>query len=341
MNNTQQHILIVPPLDKSEACIVTGCKESLEKLGHKVSVFNTEAWVPVCSALQNLPVTLAHQDALGSQGMELISGAVVAVVESQHIDIVLGFPQSPLTSSSREKMQARGIVTVCWMTEEYASFPYWRKAIECCDVVATIQHEPFISELSVLGHVPVYLPFAAKSACCTPVVTHTAAEGMIAVLGDASDEMANALSSHTGRGMVLWGDGWEKYEQLVPYYQGKLQSLTRSERKALYRDAAIIVNIHSTDVGTGDSVNMETFAIASCGGFQLVDKRTLMEGMFSYDELVMFESAEELSELLTEFIDDRNARLEYARNAQKLVLAKHTYEQRMESLLQAIAEAIK
>lgn len=238
----------------------------------------------------------------------------------------------------RNSLREQGIITACWMIEDYAEFPYWRKAVEGCDIVATIQHEPFISELSVLGHVPVYLPFAAKSACCTPVVTHTAAEGMIVVLGNASDEIANALSSHIGRGMVIWGDDWEKYEQYAPYYQGALKSLTRSERKALYRDAAVIVNLHSTDIGNGDSVNLETFAIASCGGFQLVDKRTLMEGMFSYDELVMFESAEELSDLISEFIDDRNARLEIARNAQQLVLAKHTYKQRMERLIQAINE---
>lgn len=336
-----ERILIVPPLDNPTSCIVTGCKEVLEKQGHHVDVFDTEAWVPVCSALQLLPITLEHQDTLAAQGLDLISHAVKAVAESKKIQIVLGFPRSPLTADIRADLQAQGITTACWMTEECTSFPYWRKVIEGYNVVATIQHEPIISEISVLGHSSVYLPFAAKSACCTPVSTHTAAEDMIVVLGDASDDIANALSSYIDRGMVLWGDGWERYEQFMPYYQGKLQSLTRSERKALYRDAAIIVNIHSANIGSGDAVNMETFAIAACGGFQIVDKRTLMEGVFSYDELVMFESPEELSEQISEFIDDRNARLEYAGNAQRLVLAEHTYEQRMHTLMEAIADETK
>ncbi|MFA9394436.1 MAG: glycosyltransferase [Halodesulfovibrio sp.] len=341
MSKIFEHILIVPPLDNSTSCIVTGCKEALEKQGHHVDVFDTKAWLSVCSAFQHLPITLEHQDTLAAQGFDLIARAVKAVAESKGIKIVLGFPRSPLTADVRKELQTQAITTACWMTEECTSFPFWRKVIEGYDVVATIQHEPLISEVSVLGHTSVYLPFAAKSACCTPVSTHTAAEDMIVVLGDASDKIASALSSFIGRGMVLWGDGWERYEQFMPYYQGKLQSLTRSERKALYRDAAIIVNIHSANIGSGDAVNMETFAIAACGGFQIVDKRTLMEGMFSYDELVMFESPEELSEQISEFIDDRNARLEYARNAQRLVLAEHTYEQRMHTLIQAIADSSK
>lgn len=341
MSKILERILIVPPLDNPTSCIVTGCKEALEKQGHHVDVFDTKAWVPVCSALQHLPITLEHQDTLATQGLDLISHAVKAVAESKKIQFVLGFPRSPLTADARGELQDQNITTACWMTEECTSFPYWRKVIEGYNVVGTIQHEPIISEISMLGHSSVYLPFAAKSVCCTPVSTHTAAEDMIVVLGDASDEIANALSSYIGRGMVLWGDGWERFEQFMPYYQGKLLSLTRSERKALYRDAAIIVNIHSAKIGNGDAVNMETFAIAACGGFQIVDKRTLMEGMFSYDELVMFESPEELSEQISEFIDDRNARLEYAGNAQRHVLAEHTYEQRMQTLIQAITDDTK
>lgn len=332
MLSQKKKILIVPPLDDSSACVVTGCEEALKRLGHSVVLFDSSAWFSLCSALQRLPIGLRHQDVLASQAIDLIAQSVLAVAECRGVDYVFAFPQSPLTSTVRNQMQEQGIVTLLWMTAEYEKFPYWRKLIEGFDVVATIQHEPFISELSVLGHASVYLPFAANGVCCTPVSTHTAAEDLIVVLGDASDELANVLTKHIDRGIVLWGNGWDVYEQFIPYYQGKLEKLTRSERKALYRDAAVIVNLHSSDIGSGDAINLETFAIAACGGFQLVDKRTLMEGMFSYEELVMFESAEELSEQLSEFVDDRDSRLEYARNAQKLVLAKHTYDHRMKAL---------
>lgn len=333
MLSSMKKFLIVPPLDGSSACVVTGCEEALKRLGHTVVLFDSSAWLSMCSALQRLPIGVQQQDALSDRAIDLIAQSILAVVECQDIEYVLAFPQSPLNSSIRKEMQKQDITTVLWMTEEYGTFPFWRKLVEGYDVVATIQHEPFISELSVLGHTPVYLPFAANGVCCTPVSTHTAAEDLIVVLGDASDELANVLTKHIDRGMVLWGDGWDAYEQFVPYYQGSLGRLTRSERKALYRDAAVIANLHSPDIGSGDAVNLETFAIAACGGFQLVDKRMLMEGMFSYEELVIFESAAELSEQLTEFVDDRNSRLEYARNAQKLVLAKHTYDHRMKTLL--------
>jgi len=336
MHNGLKKILIVPPLDGSSACIVTGCEEALKRLGHSVILFDSLAWLPVCSALQRLPIATAYQDSLAAQGVDLIARSVEAVAESQNVDCVLAFPQSSLNSAVRKNLQAQSITTILWMIAEHETFPFWRKLVEGHDVIATIQHEPFISELSVLGHTPVYLPFAANGACCTPVSTHTAAEDLIVVLGDASDELANALTKHIDRGMVLWGNGWDAYNQFAPYYQGKLQVLTRPERKALYRDAAVVVNLHSSDIGSGDAVNLETFAIAACGGFQLVDKRTLMEGMFSYEELVIFESAEELSEQLTEFVNDKSARMEYARNAQKLVLSKHTYDQRMDVLLAAL-----
>ena len=336
--NRLMRILVVPPLDGADECLVSGCVEALEAQGHTVHCMQLTSFRSGANAVTLLPVSLNRKQQLEELAVDLISQSVVAVAEQMQAEMVLAFPRSPVNRGARNAFSELNILSCLWMTEDFAEFPYWRLAIEGYDIVATIQHEPFISEVSLQEHTAVYLPFAANGACCIPVCTHTAADGLIVVLGDASPDLCEALAPFVDRGMIIWGEGWDKEELFASGYQGKLSSLTRSQRKALYSDAAIIVNLHSTDIGNGDYINRETFAIAVCGGFQLVDRRTLMEGMFGYDELVMFESTKELAELLNEFIDDSAGRREYARNAQRTVLAKHTYLHRMEKLVEAVEE---
>lgn len=336
--NRPMRILVVPPLDGTDECLVSGCVEALEKQGHTVNCMNLTNFNSGANGVALLPVSLSRKQQLEELAVELISQSVLAVAEQMQAEMVLALPRSPLNTKSLNVLSELNILSCLWMTEDFIEFPYWRLAIEGYDIIATVQHEPFISEISLQGHAAVYLPFAANGACCIPVCSHTAAEGLIVVLGDASPDLCNALAPFVDRGMVIWGEGWDKEELFASSYQGKLSTLTRSQRKALYTDAAIIVNLHSTDIGNGDYINRETFAIAACGGFQLVDRRTLMEGMFGYDELVMFESADELAELLNEFIGDSNGRREYARNAQRTVLANHTLTHRMQKLLEAAEE---
>lgn len=331
-------ILVVPPLDGVDECIVSGCMEALKGLGHIVHVMKLDAFKQGAAAVADLPVSLDRKQQLKGMTVELISHSVLAVAEHMQAEMVLAFPRSPVSATSLKALSELNILRCLWMTEDFTEFPYWRSAVGGYDVVATIQHEPFISEVAQQGHSVVYLPFAASVSCCIPMSSHTAAEGLIVVLGDASPALSTALTPFVDRGLIVWGEGWDKETAFASCYQGKLNTLTRSQRKALYSDAAIVVNLHSTDIGSGDYINRETFAIAACGGFQLVDRRTLMEGMFGYDELVMFESTDELAELLAEFINDPQGRQEYVLNARNLVLAKHTYTHRMEKLLEAVEE---
>lgn len=336
--NHPMRILVIPSLDGTDECLVSGCVEALETQGHTVHCMQLSNFRNGANAVSLLPASLSRKQQLEELAVELISQSAVAVAEQMQAEMVLAFPRSPVNRGALNVLSEQNILSCLWITEDFIEFPYWRLAIEGYDVVATVQHEPFISEVSLQGHTAVYLPFAANGACCIPVCTHTAADGLIVVLGDASPDICKALAPFVERGMILWGEGWDKEELFASSYQGKLSSLTRSQRKALYSDAAIIVNLHSTDIGNGDYINRETFAIAACGGFQLVDRRTLMEGMFGYDELVMFESTDELAELLNEFIGDSAGRREYARNAQRTVLANHTLMHRMEKLIEVVDE---
>ncbi|MCG8529324.1 MAG: glycosyltransferase [Desulfovibrionales bacterium] len=335
-SQTIRRILLVPPFCSSQQCIVAGCRDALTAQGHVVLLFDAAPANAVLHAAQTCAASLARREELQEQAAAFVDTAVIAAAEHMRADVVVTFPHSALSAHTLSELHVAGIATVCWMTEDFAAFPYWRAAVSGYDIVATIQHEPLISELGVLGHEAVYLPFAANDSCCTPVCTQTAVEGMIVVLGDASEELAEALRPYIPRGIVIWGKGWEYYPDFASSYQGTQESLTRSQRKALYRDAAIVVNLHSATFDRGDFVNLETFAIAACGGFQLVDKRTLMEGMFGYDALVQFETAEELADLLAEFINDAASRRAYAQRGQQHVLANHTYAVRMATLMDAV-----
>ncbi|GKT29950.1 glycosyltransferase [Aduncisulcus paluster] len=78
--------------------------------------------------------------------------------------------------------------------------------------------------------------------------------------------------------------------------------------------------------------------MAACGAFQLVDKRTLMREAFDDGELAHFESLEDLDRKIEYFLAHPEERKSYVEKARARVLKDHTYEVRMQSLIDFTAE---
>ncbi|MBT5794607.1 MAG: glycosyltransferase family 1 protein, partial [Deltaproteobacteria bacterium] len=84
----------------------------------------------------------------------------------------------------------------------------------------------------------------------------------------------------------------------------------------------------------GDFVNPRTFEIASCKGFQLLDNRSDLLNLFNVDEeLVVFNSLDELKDQIIFYTANPDKRNEIANRSYHRVLAEHTIEHRMQELL--------
>jgi spore maturation protein CgeB len=84
----------------------------------------------------------------------------------------------------------------------------------------------------------------------------------------------------------------------------------------------------------GDFVNPRTFEIASCKGFQLLDNRSDLISLFNIDEeLVIFNSIDELKDQINFYIANPEMRSEISNRSYHRVLEEHTIEHRMQELL--------
>ena len=140
----------------------------------------------------------------------------------------------------------------------------------------------------------------------------------------------------------LWGTDWDGDAILAPYVQLAGARISPDDCVRIYNAAKININLHSSTqarelVTGGDFVNPRTFEVAACGGFQLVDRRSLMAELFAEDELAVFDSMEELLPRIEHYLAHPEEREAVAMRGRARVLKDHTYAQRMQTLLEFIA----
>jgi spore maturation protein CgeB len=108
----------------------------------------------------------------------------------------------------------------------------------------------------------------------------------------------------------------------------------------VFSATAVNLNLHSSSGSEldayADFVNPRTFELAACGAFQLVDERALLPDLFTPEEVVRFQRAEQVPALIQTWLKDSSGRRHYADAARQRVLSRHTYEHRMRDLLATI-----
>lgn len=141
-------------------------------------------------------------------------------------------------------------------------------------------------------------------------------------------EMIKALSSKFN--LSLYGDeGWKDIEGVN--FCGRLNYL---DAPALYRASKINLNI--TKAHSPKAINQRLFDVPGAGGFVLTDFREDLRLLFDEDEVAYYQDKEDLIEKVRFYLSHPGQRERIARQARKRVLARHTYEVRMENLIKLI-----
>ena len=143
----------------------------------------------------------------------------------------------------------------------------------------------------------------------------------------------------------IWGNEWDGDPVLEPYVQEGGRRVSSEECVQIFNASRINLNLHSSVdptrlVSGGDFVNPRTFELAACGAFQLVDERTLMDESFAADEMARFSSLDDLRDKIGHFLGREEERTAMAARARARVLAEHTYDHRMQRLIDYCAERL-
>ncbi|WP_207260623.1 glycosyltransferase [Desulfovibrio sp. Huiquan2017] len=97
------------------------------------------------------------------------------------------------------------------------------------------------------------------------------------------------------------------------------------------------INFNCTSRQMTGAVNQRVFDVPCCGGFLLTDRRHRIEDLFEPgSEIVCYATPEEIPALAERYLNDPAARKKVAEAARKRVLAEHTYDHRMRSIMETM-----
>ncbi len=342
-------ILVVLPFYGGSLPVGNYCVTALRNLGHSVEVFEAPLFYTAFTAMKSLRVTFERLEQLENGFLQNISHAILAQVESFEPDLVLTLAQAPVSRQLLRRLEKMQVPTAMWFVEDYTLFTYWKAFAPLYSVFAVIQKDPFLQKLAEIGQEnALYLPMAALPSFHAPQELSPAEKkrfgAQVAFLGAGYPNRRVAFRPLASRkNFKIWGTEWENDGILAKCVQEKGARISPEDAVKIYNATEININLHSSIqhsdvISEGDFVNPRTFELAAIGAFQLVDERSLMSELFDKNMLATFTSLEQMYELVDHYLAHPEERIHMAHKARAHVLEKHSYEVRMQQLLEYVQE---
>ncbi len=336
-------ILVILPFYGGSLPIGRYCVQALRNLGHNVEVFEAPEFYTAFNGLKSLNVATQRLEQLEGGFLQVISQAILAQVESFEPDMVLSLAQAPMSRNALNRLQKMNIPTVMWFVEDHEVFTYWRAFAPLYTAFAIIQKQPFIEKLAALGQKnSLYLPMAALPSFHAPrelsAEEYAKYGADISFLGAGYPNRRVAFKGLIQKNFKIWGNDWDGAHVLAKNLQQSGARISAEDAVTIYNATKININLHSSVqaqelVPDGDFVNPRTFELAAIGAFQVVDRRSLMAELFNEDMLGTFSSIEEMHEKIDYYLKNQQEREIMSKSARLHVLENHTYEHRMQTLL--------
>ncbi|WP_165174664.1 glycosyltransferase [Desulfovibrio sp. ZJ369] len=135
------------------------------------------------------------------------------------------------------------------------------------------------------------------------------------------------------RPLLVGDSGWKiefRHEARQPRYLDALSYYT--QLPLFYGHSSI--NFNCTSKQMKGAVNQRVFDVPAAGGFVLTDWRPQMEQLFAPDEMACYHDPEEIPDLTRHYLAHPQERRRLSEAARKRVLACHTWEHRLQEMLE-------
>ena len=133
--------------------------------------------------------------------------------------------------------------------------------------------------------------------------------------------------------LIVGDRGWRIEFRREPCQPRYLDALSYyAELPAFYEHSAI--NFNCTSKQMKGAVNQRVFDVPAAGAFVLTDWRPQMEQLFEPDEMACYHDPEEIPDLARHYLAHPAERRKLAAAARNRVLACHTWEHRLQALLE-------
>jgi spore maturation protein CgeB len=337
-------ILVVGPVYGGSYPIACHVKAAFEDLGHTVSFVDLAAFYPGYRELEGWDTG----NSLLRPFEQLLSQLIERRAEGFSPDAIVVLAQAPICGESLKRIRGKGTPVAYWFVEDYRRMPYWKRLAPATDAFFVIQREARDAIRAAGAPFVRYLPLAAQPDVHRPCRLSTEEieryGSSVSFVGAGYKNRRNFLARLASPGLKIWGNEWDGSPSVV---QEALQEggrrVSTEETVKIFNASRINLNVHSSTYHEaidphGDFVNPRTFEIAACGGFQIVDKRSLLPEVFTEQEIVVYEDLKDGREKIHRFLDRKEDRRAFAEKARRRVLMEHTYSLRMKELLGTLYE---
>jgi spore maturation protein CgeB len=340
-------IMVVGPIYGGSLPIARYCVAALKKLGHTVDFVDCSIYKDAFLGIDKITDNKMHQNTLKIMFNDFASETIVARCAEFKPDLIFALAQAPLNENSLKKFKDNKIPTAFWFVEDFRLMDYWQRVAPLYDYFFTIQRSEFFDKLKVTGasnfH---YIPLAA----CLDI--HKKLDLSKEELDEYGSDISFVGAGYYNRrnffrGLLdfdfkIWGSEWDMNSPLAKCIQYYGKRIETEEIVKIFNATKININLHSSTYHEGinpygDFVNPRTFEIAACEGFQIVDNRYELPELFRIgEEIVCFEDIEDLRHKIKYYLNNPDKMLEIAKKGRERVERDHTYEQRMEEILDFI-----
>lgn len=255
-----------------------------------------------------------------------------------------------------EFIRQSGVKSAVWMTEDPYYMDWTAPIAGYFNYIFTIE-EAALEQYKALGHPRVYhLPLGTDPALFCPSPVSTEFESDVCLVGVPYRnriEIIDFLLADTDYHIQLVGRGWGRYVQEWSRNSGPRIGLVNAWVKPetaanYYNGAKIVLNIHRLSderynrnrMGVeARSINNRTYDTAACAAFQLTDYRIGLGGQFEEGtEIISYQNQQDFLQKLRYYMDHEQERRQIAEAAKQRVLAAHTFEHRIQQLLETVQD---
>ena len=341
-------VLVVQPMYGGSSTIGNYLYSALLNLGYDAKILDFSKFYDAYKYMGEFTPNEDHVNSLKQSLFNLMSEALLSSVFNEPPDLVIFMAQSPASERTLLKLKSMGIKTAYWFVEDFRTLTYWNTIAKNVDYFFTIQKDDFFEELKNIGannyH---YLPLA-----CLPdfhkKITEINEEDKIKYGSDVSFAGAgyynrkNVFVQLIDFNFKIWGSDWYVGLPLSLLIQEGGRRFTEEETVKIYNYSKININLHSSmwhwDINpNGDFLNPRVYEILACGGFQLVDRRRYLEGVFEDGkDLVVFETVDDLRKKIKYYLANEEERFAIAAHGRETAVKNHTYESRVREMMNII-----
>ncbi|MFM6038498.1 MAG: glycosyltransferase [Sphaerospermopsis kisseleviana] len=136
-------------------------------------------------------------------------------------------------------------------------------------------------------------------------------------------------------GLVIHGNMWT----IPPLNSVCRGLLPMPDLPKLYSESLINLNAHISEHLEWETINLRIYDILACGGFIISDYFESLENTFG-DTIVYSDGYEDIWAKAVEYLANSEERKRRSEEGKKIVLAHHTYDQRMKVLLDFLQEIL-